>query len=135
MNGAKCESSSGCEPRPDERASPPTPVVSLAEDRGNAVARCVRYASEWAVGLAASRTTYFLGAHLASCSSEVHTNRIPAPWAKQLAGAGRAGVYDYGTLEEDGIPDTWETQHCSLWHDRARVGRRRRDFLTGARGR
>ena len=48
-----CVSSSGCEPRP-VRGSPPTPVVSLA---ATAVTQSPmhRYASEWAVGLAASK--------------------------------------------------------------------------------
>ena len=48
-----CVSSSGCEPRPG-RGQPTHPGSEPCGDRGNAVAER-RYASEWAVGLAASK--------------------------------------------------------------------------------
>ena len=42
------------------------------------------------------------------------------PCAMGEQGSAPSGVYDYGTLEEDG-PDTWETLIAPLWH--ARQGR------------
>ena len=49
-----CVSSSGCEPRP-VRGQPTHAGSEPCGDRGNAVAARRRYASEWAVGLAASK--------------------------------------------------------------------------------
>ena len=75
-----------------------------------------RYASEWAVALQ-PRNNVFLGAQ-GLMQPEGHGG----PCAMGELGSAPSGVYDYGTLEEDG-PDTWETliAPCGT---RARVGRR-----------
>ena len=77
------------------------PVASLAADAAtrSSMRRC---ASEWAVGIAATKRRSFWVPR-ASCS--LKATAVTALWAS--SDFAPSGVYDYGTLEEDG-PETWE---------------------------
>ena len=77
------------------------PVASLAAVAATR-SSMRRYASKWAVGNCSHEMTFFLGAQ-GFMQPEGHGGLC----AMGKQGSAPSGVYDYGTLEEDG-PETWE---------------------------